>query len=49
MLMIGILGEYLWRNLEESRKNRYSLLKKNSKSINELFYYYYLLCLYMLF
>ncbi|MBK7139340.1 MAG: glycosyltransferase [Bacteroidetes bacterium] len=31
MLMIGTLGEYLWRNLEESRKKTALLLKKSNK------------------
>lgn len=31
MLMIGILGEYLWRNLEESRKKPLFFIEKKSK------------------
>ncbi len=32
MLMIGTLGEYLWRNLEESRKKPLYFIEKESKS-----------------
>jgi hypothetical protein len=44
MLMIGTLGEYLWRNLEESRKKPLcALSRKNLILNNELCYNYILL------
>jgi dolichol-phosphate mannosyltransferase len=32
MLMIGTLGEYLWRNLEESRKKPLFFIEKKSNN-----------------
>jgi polyisoprenyl-phosphate glycosyltransferase len=34
MIMLGIIGEYLWRNIEESRKRPLFIIEENSENIN---------------